>query len=443
MSKPDHPVGENMTRKKHNKALNIGFVSTRFAGTDGVSLETAKWETVLLSFGHNVFWFSGESDRPVDRSVVVPEAFFNHPANLELNNGLFGTQHRSRALTDEIHRRKEHLKDRIYQFIGDFQIDLLIAENALAIPMQIPLGLALTEVIAETEIPAIGHHHDFWWERSRFLLNAVQDILQAAFPPDLPSVRHAVINSMIQKDLAARRGIASTVITNVIDFDERRKAPTETTEEIRRDLGFGKDDILILQPTRVVSRKGIEQALYLIKRLDMPKAKLIISHSAGDEGQEYFEWIMDTARQQEIPVHFLYNRLHETRRFSEDGQRLYSLWDIYPHVDLVTYPSLYEGFGNAFLEAVYFRKPLLINRYSVYIVDIEPKGFDCIAIDGFLTQRAVEQVREVLLNGERRQEMVEKNFQIARKFFSTPVLRRRLGSLLGSFYGHPANGSSA
>jgi hypothetical protein len=36
--------------------------------------------------------------------------------------------------------------------------------------LNIPLGLALTELIAETDIPVIGHHHDFFWERKRFLV---------------------------------------------------------------------------------------------------------------------------------------------------------------------------------------------------------------------------------------------------------------------------------
>jgi hypothetical protein len=59
-----------------------------------------------------------------------------------------------------------------------------------------------------------------------------------------------------------------------------------------------------------------------------------------------------------------------------------SLWDVYPHADFITYPSLYEGFGNAFLEAIYFKKPLLINRYAIFVRDIEPKGFDLITMDG-------------------------------------------------------------
>ena len=142
-----------------------------------------------------------------------------------------------------------------------------------------------------------------------------------------------------------------------------------------------------MQPTRIVSRKGIEHSLDLVRKLKIPKAKLIISHSAGDEGEEYLKWIEESAAQLSIPVYFIYNHLHEKREYDSEGKKKYCLWDVYPHVDLITYPSLYEGFGNAFLEAIYFKKPILVNRYSVYIVDIEPKGFDVIAIDGYLTQK--------------------------------------------------------
>lgn len=416
-------------------ALNIGFVSTRFAGTDGVSLESAKWAEILEAYGHRCFWFAGVLDKPAPVSRLVPEAFFGYPKVAELTRTLFGTSRRDRKTTDRVNRLKERLKDRIYEFLVDFDIDLLIAENVLAIPMHIPLGLALTEVIAETGMPTVGHHHDFWWERSRFLLNAVGDILQAAFPPDLASIHHVVINSMIQKELAARRGLASSVIYNVLDFSRDPVPFDDFNRDFRRDLGFAEDDILILQPTRVVSRKGIEQAIYLVERLELPNARLLISHSSGDEGNEYLEWITETAVRQGIDIHLLSNRITETRRFADDGTKLYSLWDVYPHADLVTYPSLYEGFGNAFLEAVYFRKPLLVNRYSVYVVDIAPKGFDVIEMDGFLTNHAVREVREVLLNRERRTAMVDKNFEIAGRFFSYDSAERTLNSILAGFFG--------
>ena len=42
---------------------NIGFISTRFAGQDGVSLESAKWAEVLWEDEHVSYWYSGQSDR--------------------------------------------------------------------------------------------------------------------------------------------------------------------------------------------------------------------------------------------------------------------------------------------------------------------------------------------------------------------------------------------
>ena len=47
---------------------NAGFVSTRFAGTDGVSLETEKWADIFEKEGLNCFYFAGELDRDPERS---------------------------------------------------------------------------------------------------------------------------------------------------------------------------------------------------------------------------------------------------------------------------------------------------------------------------------------------------------------------------------------
>ncbi|OHD74720.1 MAG: hypothetical protein A2V99_12080 [Spirochaetes bacterium RBG_16_67_19] len=420
---------------RNSRALHIGFVSTRFQGLDGVSLETTKWISLLERFHHRCYWFAGELDTDPERSLLVPEAYFRHPAILALERDLFGNSTRSREVTDTLHRMKEYLKNRLYEFVERFGLDLLVAENALAIPVHLPLGMALTELIAETGIPTIGHHHDFYWERPRFLLNSVKDILDMAFPPDLPSIRHVVINSRAQRDLAGHRSISSQLIYNVIDFEREEGRLDDFNREFRADLGFAAEDLLILQPTRVVSRKGIEQAIYLAEMLGLPGVKLLISHSHADEGVEYLEWIKESARRQEVPLYLIQNRLHDSRRFTSGGKKLYSLWDVYPHMDLITYPSLYEGFGNAFLEAVYFRKPLLVNRYEVYITDIEPKGFDVIAIDGFLTPRAVQEVRQVLQDADRRRAMVEKNYELARKHFSFQSLRRGLNILLTGFFG--------
>jgi glycosyltransferase involved in cell wall biosynthesis len=418
-----------------DRSLNVGFLSTRFQGLDGVSLEAGKWAAVLGEFGHRVFWFAGQLDRDPGTSMHVPEAFFGHPQTEALNRALFGSQKRSRLLTDALRSQKDYLKDKLYEFLDHFDIDLLIPENALSIPMHLPLGVAITELIAETGIPTIAHHHDFFWERSRFLSNACQDVLNMAFPPDLPSIKHVIISSVAQAELAARRSVAGIVVYNVMDFERRPPRPRRSGRQFRLDMGFDPDDLLILQPTRVVHRKGIEQAISLVRMLNRPRARLIVSHSLGDEGPSYAEWVRKWALQQGVALHFVHDRLEENVRDPGRDGRAAALQDVYPHADLVTYPSTIEGFGNAFLEAVYYRKPILVNRYPVFIVDIEPKGFDLITMDGYLTDPVLTQVKEVLADPERRQRMVERNVQIARRYFSFQILRRELAGLISGFFG--------
>jgi mannosylglucosylglycerate synthase len=414
---------------------NIGFISTRFAGTDGVTLETSKWAQVLKQMNHQCFWFAGRLDKTPDRSMLVPEAFFQHEENRWINEQILGKKARSSAVTDTIQRMKTFLKIRITEFIEKFSIDLLISENALTIPMHVPLGIAITEIIAETQIPTIAHHHDFYWERTRFFVNAVGDYLRMAFPPNLPNMEHVVINSAAQEELALRTGIASIIIPNILDFDNPPAEDSIRTCKLRQSMGLNPDDIMILQPTRIVQRKGIEHAIDLVKNLNDPRCKLVISHEAGDEGFEYAEYLREEARDRGVDLRLFSIFMRDPWSDNKKIKSEYTLLDVYPCADFITYPSLYEGFGNAFLEAVYFKKPILVNRYAIFVRDIEPKGFDLIGMNGFLAKKTTEKVREVLNFKERRDQMVEHNYKIARRYYSYSILRRWLNTLMTNFFG--------
>ena len=126
---------------------NIGFISTRFAGTDGVTLEASKWAQVLKGMGHACFWFAGRLDKDPARSQLVPEAFFHDPKNEWINARILGHKRRDPAVTDAIQASKLYLKQRLREFIERFGIDLIIPQNALTIPMHVPLGMAITEII--------------------------------------------------------------------------------------------------------------------------------------------------------------------------------------------------------------------------------------------------------------------------------------------------------
>jgi hypothetical protein len=332
-------------------------------------------------------------------------------------------------MTHRIHELREHLKDRIYAFIKKFDIQLLIAENALSIPLNIPLGLALTELIAETGIPVIGHHHDFFWERKRFLVNCIGDYLEMAFPPRLPSIQHVVINSLAAFEMGKRRGINVSIIPNVMDFDNPPNPPDEYTSSLRADMGVNPDEYFFLQPTRPLQRKGIEYAIELIRRLGA-NARLVISHAGGDEGSEYVEHVRAIANLMNVRVNFVSNIVQIERGTIKNGHKIYTLADLYPYADLVTFPSLLEGFGNAFLEAVYYRRPIFINDYTIYSIDIKPKGFKAAEFKGFINNKTIEHVQKILGDRNFAEEMTEHNYNLGKQFYSFTVLERQLLVLL-------------
>jgi mannosylglucosylglycerate synthase len=437
----------------------IGFISTRIAGTDGVSLETVKWADVLQRLGHECYYFCGVCDRPQEKSYIVAEAFYRHPTIdainrvvytgtwgilppgdhtpsefEELHQDYFSVYIRPAWINKQVQELKDYFKEHLYKFAHRFRIEALIVENALTIPINLPLGLAITEFIAETGYPIIAHHHDFYWERQRFLNNSVRDYLAAAFPPSLPSIRHVVINSVQAHQLASRTGLSAIVVPNVMDFDSPPPPLDDYARSARADLGLAPDQYLILQPTRIIQRKGIEHAIELTRRLGLP-AELVISQAAGDEGSDYEKRVREFAALLDVTVNFESAIVGAARGLTSDGRKIYALADIYPQADLVTYPSAREGFGNAFLEAVYYKRPLVVNNYSIFETDIKPKGFKVIEFDGYISDATLEHARHLLTHPQDAVEYTEYNYKLARRYYSFGMLERRLSFLLADCFG--------
>ena len=416
--------------------MRIGFVSGRLAGTDGVSLETAKWAEVVRRMGHEVFYCAGELQEDGPPGLLVPKMYFHTEDADWIVDHAYGTREAHPELMPKIDGYATLFRERLRHFIDHFAIDLLIPQNALTIPIQIALGVALTDVIEETGIPTIAHHHDFYWERDAYKVNCIPDILARCFPPALPSIRHVVINSLAQRDLKERRGLEAVVVPNVFDFAAPAPVVDGYSADLRAAIGLTEKDILILQPTRIIRRKGIEMAIELVGRLADARCKLVLSH-ATDVDPEYLAELRALAEEWNVDMRVPIDRIDSVRGM-RDGTRVYGLWDVYPHANLVTYPSLYEGFGNALIEAIYFRLPVLVNRYPVYDADIGPLGFDFVEINGAITDRAVEAVRTLLYQEQRRRQAVDWNYQLAAEHFSYHTVEERLRPLIASFGPGPA-----
>ncbi len=243
-----------------------------------------------------------------------------------------------------------------------------------------------------------------------------------------------VINSVQARELASRIGAGAVIVPNVMDFDTPPAPLDEYARSARADLGLAPGQYLILQPTRIIQRKGIEHAIELTRRLGLP-AELVISHAAGDEGTDYEKRVREFAALLKVTVNFESAIVGDARGRTPEGRKIYTLADVYPQADLVTYPSSLEGFGNAFLEAVYYKRSLVVNNYSIYEADIRPKGFKVVEFDGYISDATLEHARYLLQHPEVAAEYAEKNYALASRYFSYSVLERRLQHLLADCFG--------
>ena len=410
--------------------MRIGIVATRLAGVDGVTFETAKWEIALERMGHEVRLCAGEVDALRASARLVPPMHFAWPPAARVTAAAFDPDSDPLAVLAEIERLADLLIPVLDNWIESEHLEQLIVENAWAIPMHLPLGLALRRVVERRGIPTIGHNHDYWWERDRFKGCVVPGLLDEVFPPDLPNVRHASINSLAAAQLRERRGLNSMVVPNVFDFERPRPRPHPAMRRrLRAELGMGDRGLLVVQPTRVVPRKGIELAIELVGRLRDPDAVLLVTSPAGDEGLDYLVALERQAERDGVQLRYAADRFEPDM----DGRRLgpaHTLHDAYLAADLVTYPSLYEGFGNALIEAIFYGKPVVVNRYPVYVADIASLGLDLIEIDGRITDETVAAVLASLANPRRQARIAHRNYDIARRRLSYKVLRRRLRRLI-------------
>ena len=444
----------------------IGICHFRVGLMDGVSLEIGKWKTVLEKMGHKVYLLAGETLN-LD-ATIIPELHLDHSETRKIYHNAFHSLKdfvSEEEFSKEIFRIAKFIEEKIYSFIKKYSIDILDIENIWSLPLNIPAAIAFYKTIKSTGIKVITHHHDFFWERSRFnnpTCKTIKKILVTYFPPQDNQIKHTVINSIARNELKIKKGIDSVVVPNVFDFKGPEWKIDDYNYNFKKTLGLNQKDIIILQATRIVSRKGIELAIDLVKELARPENLLLLKEKGFYdkrevdensnvvlvlpnliEDMEYFKLLKEKVRKEKIKAIFI-NDIVNTKRNIKGNKKVYSLWDTYLFADLVTYPSLYEGWGNQFLEALKAKLPIVIYEYEVFKADIKSRGFRVISlgdkikgkdsqglcqIDSLIIKKATKEVIRVLTDLPYRKKIVEYNFELGRRFYSMQVLKGYLKPL--------------
>ncbi len=406
--------------------MKVFILATRVAGNDGVSLEAVRWEEVLTRMGHKVSFIAGQLDR---KGVLLPDLHFQNSKIVRLHDSVVYGKNNYRDIEKEIFTIAGKIEGQLREiFNSNGKIDLLIVPNVLSLPVHFPLAVALARVIEEKNIKTIARHHDFWWERQRFLKSNLFPFFKKWFPPDLPSISHVVINSESQSELKRRTGLDAEIIWDCFDFNAD-KSIDSYSRNFRKDFGIAVEDFVFLQATRIVPRKRIELAIELVKKLNDPRVVYVVAGRAGDEAGDYEKYVRRLAKESGIRYKFIGNRINSHRKII-DGRRIYTLWDAFLNCDFVTYPTELEGFGNQFVEAVYFKKPVIITPYPVYEKDIRPLGFQSIEMTEKISGSVIQKVRDLMEDKAKRESLALHNFELGRKYFSYEWVQNKLEKLL-------------
>ena len=422
--------------------MKIGFIIGRIGGLDGVALEAEKWIEVLKRMGHEIYIISGQFQErkrdPVYETLVSEMSFFSPESFWGQKKAFFHPDTNVVELLKHIDLYSKIIYMRLIKWVQDNKIDVVISENASALPSHLTMGLGIKKAIRKLGIPTITHDHDFAWERGDRYVSPHKDLnefVAETFPLRLPNVIHAVINTNAQTTLKDKFGRNSVVVPNVMDFDKPFGIATMKNNTLKEDLGYEKDDILLFQITRIVSRKAIEVAIDLVDKLEDKKIKLVITGNyADDEGSIYYNQLVNQIHELnlESQVNFAYHMFHNKGLVGDNGEVNYSLSDAYAQARACTYFSTYEGFGNAFVEAILAKRCIFVNNYKpVYLPDIGSKGFKTVMLeDNDLSEDKVKEMKEIIYNEKLNKEIAEYNFELGKKYFSYDTLEEKLQELL-------------
>jgi glycosyltransferase involved in cell wall biosynthesis len=198
---------------------HLVVVSFRLGGTDGVSIEAAKWIDAFEAMGHHVTTLAGEGRA----DAIMPELAIRATSAPRLSD--------------------------VARILGD--AELVVVENFVSLPLNVAARDVLYQALEHHR--ALFHHHDLAWQREQWRDDDT--------PRDRSHWRHVTINDLSRRELEAR-GVHATTIRNSFDCDP----PAGRRDATRRALGVTNERVALV-PTRAIPRKNVEGAFAFAEAL--------------------------------------------------------------------------------------------------------------------------------------------------------------------------------
>lgn len=385
-------------------------VHFKLFGTDGVSLQAQELSTTLRTRGWIVHFCAADVP-PGAEGLRLPELSYQSPDAVDLRQRVFPQESKPSSPTSgsagaelvaEITTRAERIRRQVEYHLDSHGITLLHVRNVMSLPYNLPATLALFSLAVDRpDLRFLMQHHDLYWEgpNARTFQTPYREIIalmDRVMCPSLPNARHVLINPIAAEALRERAGIEGTVVPDGFDFDRDVVDIDDAAFRGRLEVlvgdrkPIGPDDLVVAMPARVALNKAIELAIQFVAGLERSRAglqtapdgvglmqrrftatsRIVLLLPQGedlDDNRDYFERLVEYARQQRITLAYGGNIVVPDRRFQRGDVEHYPFYSTYQAVDLVCYPPEHEGFGNQAIEAVWAKRPLAILEYPVFV----------------------------------------------------------------------------
>lgn len=426
----------------------------------GTGIELRKWEAYYERFGYDLIRVRGNTvHSPGNKLVVIDELTRRHPDNISMMGDVFAarTPRDFARIDGEIERRAEVLHSRLSSLIAEWAPEFIHVDTLLSYPACLPFSLAALRIVDDLAVPIVGRDHDFVWERTLIEVPYLAKLCAEQLPPIHSKLLHVALTQTARDTLEQRLpGINSAYVPNFFDFEGRRE--DHDPDGFRAALRIPPTALLLFQPTRCAPPKGVHHALHLahgIQRRTGRETVVVVSgpnagglgKSIGSSSISYRDELTELSRRLGVPALFLNGALSLTR--DERPRDGFCVGDGYYAADLVTFPSMFEGFGNPVVESIAAEKPLFTAAYDVMKSEFLPAGFRFALMEPDAPETfketwtfnvfedripsiVLDEVIELLPDGSMRKEYTQGNLALARDLYAdtTENVRNHLNPIV-------------
>ncbi len=419
------------------------------------------------------------------------------------------------------------LVEKLGSYIEENDISLLYLINVCSNPGNVSLALATVLISEYLGIPVINNNHDFYWEggnrevdiknkglkkgpRDFFFHNAhvgeFFSLIEMVYPWESRSWMNVNINKIQQSHLIdinghnpanvaligtavdtklhqmSRRDIIkasmqlSTIFANNKDTitvhaaarhtkSERSLKPILLAHKTIRKFDFVNNNIVFLQPTRVISRKSIELNFKLIKRLfsydsfyekfisnSELKLSLIVSGPIPHGQQNYYQELKKDFKnfleglpkefKSRVLLGFLFSEF-DKNEFKKKYKKPLDIEQLYDVASLILLPSQTEGRGLPIIEAAACGTPIFCRQYEPREVYDEVIGrhldesmrLNVLEFKGSkIPKRLVGRICDHLFYPQSRMLEVTHNRNVINKRYSLEALQKNMEYILKRLY---------